>query len=275
LSLAIVVDTSDPDAVAQAQRSGEVIANMVVGASGEAALYTAGPEPQEVLPFTKDPNQLVNALKHLEVKARGPDITAPLQMAISRLHHQPLQNTRAVIVITRHSSNGGNFARAIIEASMSDAVTVFRISPNTPKRKPEPNPIGPDHNGPGPGSSRQQPTVPTVGAQPIPQPAPGTVGNLDPSAIAAVIGKLGGLFGSKGTDYVYQTGGLTLKPSNDGAFDRELSSIGDALRGVYHVFYRPNDLTPQPQLHSIQVRVLRSRLGTVAYRRTYVGVRAQ
>jgi VWFA-related protein len=271
IALAIVVDTFQPEAVAQAQRAAEVIANMVVGDSGVAALFIGGPEPREILPFTGDRNRLVDALKHLELNAHGPDITAPLQLAISRVRQQPREDTRAVLVISRQSSRGGHFAGAIVEMSMNDAIPVFRISPNRPKQPLPQNPVSTDNNGPGPGSSRQQPHVPTGAEQPIPPPQGGTAANIDPGVI---LSKIGGAL-ARGIDYVHATGGLTLKPSNDGDFDRELSKVGDALRYVYHVFYRPDDLTPDPQLHSVTVQVNRAGIKQLAYRHTYVAVLVQ
>ncbi|MGH9483195.1 MAG: hypothetical protein ACRD1L_14000, partial [Terriglobales bacterium] len=58
LSLAIVVDTSDYDAIGQAKRSAELITSMVVGAMGVASVFIPGPEPKQLLPFTNDGNKL-------------------------------------------------------------------------------------------------------------------------------------------------------------------------------------------------------------------------
>ncbi|MGH9394260.1 MAG: hypothetical protein ACRD1E_08840, partial [Terriglobales bacterium] len=66
ISLAIVVDTSDWDAIDQAKRSAELISAMVVGAAGEASIFIPGPEPKQLLAFTGDSNQIANQLRHLD-----------------------------------------------------------------------------------------------------------------------------------------------------------------------------------------------------------------
>src|SRR5487761_876456 len=120
VSVAIVVDTTEAAAVAQARRSARLIATQIVGAAGRGAVFTAGYHTREVLHFTNERGAIVDHLRRLKLGPRGNDITQALDLAILRLNHQPAGRTRAVLVITRQDSAGGEFARAIVQASMSD-----------------------------------------------------------------------------------------------------------------------------------------------------------
>mgnify|MGYP001300222908 CR=1 FL=1 len=273
LSLAVVVDTTESAAVFQARRSAEVLTNLVLGAEGQAALFTAGSEPRQLLPFTGDRNRLVSTLLRLRPTGRGPDISELVQLAISRVRQQPRNRTRAVLVISDATSKGGTLARAVIEASSNDAIPVFRLAPNAPKGPAPRDPISPEQNGTGVGSQRVQAPPSPVDSRGNPVPVAGGIGNFN---LGAVIGAVGQSLRSHKKDFVWATGGLSMRASNDADFDRKLGSMGDLLRSIYHLYYQPQDLTAVPQLHSIDVQLDKSPdTGTISFRRTYVGVRAQ
>ena len=271
ITLAIVIDTSDPNAVAQAHRAAQVFAQMVVGSSGKAGIFIAGPEAKQVLPFTSDLNAIVDALHALKVGPRSDGIGEPLSMAVMALARQPRDNTRAVLVISRQSSKGNSFAQAITETSMNDATPIFQLAPNRPKNVSDVNPISPEQAGTGVGSNRSQipPTVTTAGQFP---PSPGSYANFNlGDAVASVIHSVH----AHHWNYVQTTGGLSLHASNDGDFDRKLAQIGDALRSIYQLYYQPTNLSRQASLHHVEVQVQSPALGgTIAYRRAYLGYRA-
>lgn len=272
VTLAIVIDTSDADAVAQAHRSAELLAQMVVGSSGEAGIFIASSEAKEILPFTGDLNRIVETLRRLRVGPRTDGIGEPLSMAVMALARQPRDRTRAVLVISRQSPRSDSFSQAIMETSMNDATPIFQLSPNRPKNANDVNPIDPDVAGTGVGSNRAQmpPSVSTHGKFP---PAPGSAANFDLGG--AISGAMNTIRSHK-WDYVHTTGGLSLKASNDGDFDRKLSEIGSALRSIYQLYYHPSDLSSQARLHQIVVQVQAAVPGsTVSYRRAYLGYRAR
>jgi len=272
VTLAIVIDSSDPDAVAQAHRSAELLAQMVVGSSGQAGIFIASSEAKEVLPFTDDRNRIVDALRHLRVGPRSDGIGEPLSMAVMALARQPRDRTRAVLVISRQSPKSDSFSQAIMETSMNDATPIFQLSPNRPKNANDVNPISPTEAGTGVGSNRAPipPDVSTHGKFP---PAAGSAANFDLGA--AISGALNTMRSHK-WDYVHTTGGMSLKASNDGDFDRKLGEIGNALRSIYQLYYQPNDLGSQARLHQIVVQVQAAVPGgKISYRRAYLGYRAR
>ena len=272
VTLAIVIDSSDADAVAQAHRSAELLAQMVVGSSGQAGIFIASSEAKQVLPFTGDLNQIVEALHHLRVGPRSDGIGEPLSMAVMALARQPRDRTRAVLVISRQRPRSDSFSQAIMETSMNDATPIFQLSPSRPKNANDVNPIDPNEAGTGVGSNRAQipPTVSTHGKFP---PEPGSAADFN---LGAAISSAANSMRSHKWDYVHTTGGIRLKSSNDGDFDRKLGEIGNALRSIYQLYYQPNDLGPQARLHQIVVQVEHVIPGgSVTYRRAYLGYRAR
>lgn len=279
VSLAIVVDTYDWNAIGQAKRAAQMISAMVVGAQGKASIYIPGPQPKCILPFTSDTSRIANVLQHLDLSPAaeqgGGSIVEPLNLAMLALRHQPRTRTRAALVISSSGAKGEG-AAALLEGGMSDAIPIFRIQPNEPAGAPKHvNPDTPEMRGVGQGSQRvQHPSAP-MDSRGQPYSSPGL--NLD---LAPIIGAATGLAGKvlapHHLDYVFYTGGVTYDPGNDHQFDTQLNLIGEELRSYYHLFYSPNNLTPQAQVHSIAVRLdlpATAGLGHTSYRRTYVGIK--
>lgn len=276
VSLAIVVDTRDRDAVADAGRSAELMAGMVIGAAGEAAVYDNGPQPRQVLGFTRDQAKLTDALRHLQQSPQAPlgkgAITAPVSLALVALTHRPAANARAIIIIGAEADRGGDAAQALATMALEHDILIFRVAP-VEKPKP-PNPVSVEARGTGQGSQRDPNVLPT-GA------LPGRPGykstdqasvNLTPALgegahIAAAV------LAPHRLDYVYDSGGVTLSAGDAATFDRELSSIGADLRGLYRLSYVPDDAR-QPGRHFINVSVQplpgQPKVGRLAYRRGYV-----
>lgn len=281
LSLAIVVDTSDYDAIGQAKRSAELITAMVVGAAGTASIFTPGPEPRQLLTFTQDGNKLSDALRHLSKSPAAPQgqgsIVEPINLAVLKLRAQPKADTRAVLVISKSSSKSGVGAEALVESSMSDAIPIFHISPNRPAGQDAyVNPDSTAQRGTGQGSQRTQAPAAPVDSRGQPTSGAG-MANLDLAPIIGAASSIAGkVLAPHRLDYVYDSGGVYYSAGNDSDFDQKLSLIGEELRAIYHVFYSPNNLSPTATLHQITVKLdlpETSSVGSINYRRTYVGIR--
>ncbi|MGH9414857.1 MAG: hypothetical protein ACRD0Y_14095 [Terriglobales bacterium] len=279
VSLAIVVDTYDWNAIEQAKRSAALISAMVVGAQGRASIYIPGPQAKCVLPFTGDTGKITDVLQHLTLSPAAElgagSVTAPLNLALLALGHQPRSRTRAALVLSSSNAKGTG-AQALQSGGMSDAIPIFRIEPNTPSGAPQHiNPDTPAQRGLGQGSQRVQHPASPMDSRGQPYSSPGF--NLD---LAPVIGAAAGLAGKvlapHHLDYVFSSGGVNYNPGNDHQFDQQLSLIGQELRSFYHLFYSPNDLTAEAQAHSISLRLdlpATAGLGHATYRRTYVGIK--
>lgn len=272
VSLAIVVDISDDYAVLQANRSAQTIAQMVIGATGTACLYVGGPEPKEVVPFTSDSNRIADALAHLKWSGPSTPLTEPINAAMLQVEKQPRDHTRAVLVITRSLPRVGQAAETVMEATMTDAVPIFRLSPNRPKNADTSNPVSTQNGGTGPGSQTGPPMEPPIDAHGQPEPVPGSDANVNLGPIlSGTKNRVTSILRPHYDDYVYDSGGETFSASSDNDFDQKLNEIGNDLRSIYHLYFKPNDLSAAPE-HVLNVSVYeRTDVGKLFYRRDYLG----
>lgn len=278
VSIAIIIDTTEYAAVEQAKRAALLLANMVVGAKGRAAIFVAGDHTREILSFTGRKRAIIETLRSLKVGPKGNDITEGLALAVLRISHQPIARQRAILVISRQNPSGNEYAKAIVQASMGNATPVFRIKPNRYKARRE-NPYSPSEHGTGPGSSRAIHPASPIGRNGAPEPCSSCNANFGPSielaakgAKAGVMTILGHFIKLHGWSYAYATGGLSYDAGSNRGFDRKLARIGNALRAFYQLYYTPV-LGPVAEVHLVKVKVYGAgKVRQIAYRHTYVGV---
>jgi len=281
VSLAIVVDAHDRDALAQAKRSAVLMASMVMGAEGEASVYVAGAQPGQVLGFTADADKVEETLQHLPLSPAAPlgqgTVTQPANQAVVDLSHRAADRTRAVLIIARQADRDGTDAHALEEAAMSQSVTIFRISPekldNTAEAQ---NPDSVEVGGTGQGSQRDPNVMPNGANRGAPNYNNKDQATVDLTPVLRTGAKVAGAVVTPHyLDYVFDSGGLTLGSGDNAEFDRQLSSIGADLRALYHLYFRPDDLSAPSRRHRVEVRVLRGAetppVGKIEYRRGYFG----
>lgn len=285
LSLAVVVDLADDDAIAQAKRAAELLDAMVVGADGDGCVIGAGLHSRQLSPFG-DESHFADTLHHL---TRDPtpsqhsgDLTEALLLALRTLRQQPRERTRAALVIARNDSNNLAFAQAVVESSMGDSVLIFQISPNHPDGEGDyANPVDPATRGGGQGSQREPQGAPPVDArgQPPDTGSGSAIGEIavlgGMMAARAAIGAVGNaVMGSHNMDYVRDSGGTSARAGNDREFDRDVDRMGAALRAIYHLGYQPDDLTADPTVHQVEVEVVpANKAASITFRRMYVAAK--
>ncbi|HWG36785.1 MAG TPA: hypothetical protein VN690_03630 [Terriglobales bacterium] len=282
VSLALVVDTSDRDAIAQAHRAAELIASMVVGALGSASLYISGPKPRRVLDSTSDHVKIADALRHLAQTPAAPQgqgmITEPASLALLDLAHAPDSDARAVLIIGKDPARSGPAANALVEEAMKNAIAIFRVAPRRPDGTAAAvNPDSTAARGTGAGSQRD----PNVLPAPERPGMPIANGNPDSAAVsllpipATAMRLAGDALEPHRLDYVYDSGGLTLSGGDNAEFDRDLSSVGADLRSFYRLYFHPDDLAAPSLRHAVSVSVLpaagQPNAGSISYRRAYLG----
>jgi VWFA-related protein len=281
VSVALVVDTRDAAARRQAARSAAVVAAMLMGEGGEAAIYTAGAEAAPALAFTPDQTRVARVLRHLAAAPVPPLGASPVsdaaRMALLALTHQPAGRARAVVIVAPQAARGESAAGELMRQAGQQAVNVFWLSPG-PELAAKRNPDTVAYGGSGQGSQRDPNVLPT-GALPG---RPGYTStdvasvNLTPVAKEAVhlaAAPVLAVVAAHAGDVAYATGGLAFSPGGDVAFDRELASIGGDLRAEYRLYFAPDALGPAGSRHLISVRVLPmpgvQQVARVSYRRTY------
>lgn len=271
VSLAIVVDASQYAAVAQAKRAARMLSEMLVGEGGRAAVFIPGYPARQLSNFRDGAKTLIPTLEKIKQGPTRTPLSDALELALLRLRRQPDTRTRAVVVISQSNPRVGPTGREVVAMAMNNAIPIFRVYPPEPPGGEPENPISPENNGTGPGSQRQQPYVPPIGAKGNP-PAPAS-DTMNLGALVFPIAKaVAGAMESGRWNYVRATGGLNLHASNDRQFDQRLAEVGNALRSIYHLYYTPNDLGPVPAVHHIEVKLnpLAPAQKTV-FRRSYLG----
>lgn len=271
VSLAIVVDTSQYAAVAQAKRAARMLADILVGQDGRAAVFIPGYPARQVSNFKTGAKTLIPTLRKLKQGPTRTPLADALELALLRLRAQPDTRTRAMVVISQSNPHVGPAGREVVEMAMNNAIPIFRVYPPEPPNGEPENPISPEDNGAGAGSQRQQPYVPPVGAKGNPPPPAGSTMNLG-ALVFPIAQAIAGAMQSGRWNYVQATGGLNLHANNERQFDQRLGEVGNALRSIYHLFYTPNDLGPTPAVHHIEVRLnpMAPAQKTV-FRRSYLG----
>ncbi|MGH9525792.1 MAG: hypothetical protein ACRD2F_03890 [Terriglobales bacterium] len=271
VSLAIVVDTSQRAALFQAQRAARVLSQILVGADGRAAVFIPGYPARQVSRFRHGARTLVATVRQLKLGPTRSRLSDALDLALLHLRYQPINRTRAVIVISQTDPRVGPAGREVVEMAMNNAIPIFRVYPPQPPGAAPDNPINPETNGTGAGSQSQQPYIPPVGAKGNPPPPADDSMNL--GALVFPIAKaIAGVMQSGQWNYVHATGGLNLHAGNERQFDQRLAEVGNALRSIYHLFYIPDDLGPFPAVHHIQVRLIAlAPARKTVFRRSYLG----
>lgn len=262
VTLALVVDTGDPDAVGQAQRSAGVITGMVVGDLGQTSVYIAGPDPHQVLGFTDDSIKVADVLLHLEHSPVAPQGTSPVaeatKQALLDLSHRPATETRAILIIAK-DIGGGAAAEATLQTALAGAIPIFRISPKRPQGAAAPsNPDSVEAGGTGAGSQREQQLPQDANGRGTVASSGTDVASIDLTpAAGAAKDVAGAIVAPHAGDYVYASGGMALDAGSDADFDRKLASIGADLRGLYWLYYQPDDLAMHERRHAVTLRVFR------------------
>ncbi|MGH9394968.1 MAG: hypothetical protein ACRD1E_12415 [Terriglobales bacterium] len=281
VALAIVVDTSDRDAIAQAHRAAELIAAMVVGDLGQASIYIAGPQPRRLLDSTRDHDRLADALRHLALTPAAPlglgRVTEPANLALLDLTHLSDTNARAVLIIGNDAARSGPAAASLVAAAQDHAIAIFRIAPRRPDgAAAHVNPDTPSVAGAGPGSQRDPALLPGDARPGMPAANNTDRATVNLLPIPAAAARLAGdVLVPHRLDYVYDSGGLALSGDDNFQFDRNLSSIGADLRSLYRLYFHPDDLAVPARRHLISVAVLsgagQPAPATLSYRRSYLG----
>ncbi|HUX67782.1 MAG TPA: VWA domain-containing protein [Terriglobales bacterium] len=261
VSLAVVVDVTDRDAIAQVKRSALLLTAMVMGAAGEASVYVSGPNPRQVLPFTHDQDKVASVLQHLQLSPTPPldhgQVTEPASQALLDLTHRPAADARAVLIIGKHAASRSPAATALFAGALQQPIAIFRLAPQRPDgAAPYLNPDLPSRRGTGQGSQRvpQLPVLAAGRGTSAQAPTDQATVNLLPLPKTA-LGLAAKVVAPHLRDYVYDSGGVTLQGGSDADFDRKLSSIGADLRSYYYLGYQPNDLATAGPRHRISVQV--------------------
>ena len=254
------------------RKSAILFSQVLMAQSGEAAVVTFDDTAEVKVPFTRDGEQVDNAVKNLRLGTSGTNLYDALSKAVSMLERRPKERRRIILVIAEAADTGsetklGEVLRAaelanvtIYSVGLSTTAAAMRGKPKDPP--PSPFPIGtfPEPGIPG------SPQTPTMGnrqdqgadllalAVLLLQHAQHAV-KENPLEIATV-----------------GTGGMHVATLRDRSIEKAIDQIAGELHAQYTVAYRPAGAEPSGY-HNIKVAVTKPNVSVRARPGYYIEAR--
>ena len=257
ISVVIIIDKSNrTEAVLpQIQKSGNLIAPLVIGGQGEAAVLAFDHKILEMQGFTSDQDKITEAFKKIHAGSSSARMIDAVDKAVFMLRGRPATRRRIIMMITetRDQASEGKFREALIDAQLSN-VTIYSLNisrlvtaTTTAPAPPRPDPLPPAaHNLPG-----GQPNTPTTVAN------YNKLGNrLEFGPMLKEIYKdVKGIFvDNPSTIFTDQTGGEQYAFYRERGLQDIIQKIAEEIHSQYIISYNPNNKT-EGGFHAIEIRL--------------------
>lgn len=229
ISLVIAVQSSEiaGTALAKAQKIGSMIAPLIIGDRGEAALLTYDDSVRLEQPFTADPDTLTKAVRKLKVSGVGSHMTDAVAEAVRMLaERRPANRSRVLILIGETKDRGS-------KTKLEDAVTLAQ------------------HNNVVIYPVTYSAFFTPFAARAADLPQPSSAG-LDLLAIFREISRLAKV--NAGEALSKYTGGSHLSFLKQKSLEQAVARIGEELHSEYLISFSPA-AGPSEEFHQIRVEV--------------------
>jgi VWFA-related protein len=262
LSLVVLVETSSRvDAMLpQIRKSGIVITQTVVGATGEAAIISFNDSVDKLQEFTANADKIEKTFTDLQAGTSGSKLYDAMAVGVEMLSGQPQPTAdkpgrRRVMLILSEATDVGSgtqFGEVLRQAQLAN-VTIYSVGLATTRAELQAAPR----------NTTPQVTPPGTFGTP---PMPGTVqtpdteaarlgsGDLMPAIIWAVKHVKDKVKGNPLALATAGTGGEHLATFKDLSIDKAIDEIGGELHSQYSVTYAPTG-TNDAGYHEIKVAV--------------------
>jgi len=254
LAAAFVIETSSRvEALLPAiSRTGLLIAQNIIGETGDAAVIGYSDEVVKRLDFTNDHSAIEKAMDIVQSESSDAHLYDALWEAVAVLRDTPPSRRRAIITIADDIDTGSKVdLGAIVREAQIDGIMIYAVSLSTfqagwrgrekQAAAPSSTPSGVFALPPIPGSMY------TPGLEELRR------GNMD-------LGALGGhaltFSAPPMRDVAAATGGLYQSTFADDSIERAIDRIGGELTAQYTISYRPNTDQTKGDFHKIKVVVL-------------------
>lgn len=270
LSIAIVVETSSRVAslLPEVRDMGILFTQLIVGATGEAAVITFDNEVKLQQDFTGDPELVEAAFKNLKAGGNAVRLSDAVARGLFLLQRRSKDRRKVIVVMSEARDQGSsNSHGAVLRSAQQLGISVYTVGLSS---------IRGMLSRAGEGTS--SPFPPGVQARPMPANQPPTpdaqtnwgAANMNVLALVQelVSGAKNIIQGNPLSVYAAGTGGEDYSSGGKEQMEKALGRIGQELRNQYVLSYRPNNLD-EPGFHAIQISVnrpnveVRTRLGYV------------
>ncbi len=257
ISVVIAVDKSErTEAILpQIAKSGNLIAPLVIGGQGEAAVIAFDHKILEMQSFTSDPDKITDAFKKIHAGSSSARMIDAVDKAVYLLRARPATRRRIIMLIseTRDRASEGKFREALIDAQLSN-VTIYSLNishlaaiTTSKSQPPRPDPLPPAaHNLPG-----GQPNTPTTVAN------YNKLGNrLEFGPMLKEIYKdVKGVFvDNPATLFTDQTGGEQYAFYRERGLQDVIQKIASEIHSQYILSYTPNN-RKEGGFHELEIRM--------------------
>jgi len=262
LSLVVLVETSsriDP-ILPQIRKSGIVITQTVMGATGEAAIIGFNDSVDKLQEFTANADKIEKTFTDLQAGTSGSKLYDAMAVGVEMLSGQPQPTAdkpgrRRVMLILSEATDvasGTQFGEVLRQAQLAN-VTIYSVGLSTTRAELQAAPR----------DTTPQVTPPGTFGTP---PMPGTVqtpdteaarlgsGDLIPAIVWAVQHAKDKIKGSPLALATAGTGGEHLATFKDLSIDKAIDEIGGELHSQYSVTYAPTG-TNDAGYHEIKVAI--------------------
>lgn len=223
VSLALVVQTSWPAAVAMMRRNAGLIEPLITGEGGEAALVTYHAQARVAQPFTADVGAVAAALRKLEPRGEGNSSVDAVLLALDLLRARPAARRRVILLLGEARDRGSSAPVArVLERLHGDNVSVYSVA-----------------------FSR------FLTAFTSREPLPGD-GRMNLFGALADLKRLAA--GSAAEGFAAATGGRVIPARRAKGLDEAVRAIGEELHGQYLLSFTPPPAA-RPGYHALRVEV--------------------
>ncbi len=260
LSIVLVLETSSRVAplLPEVQKTGIIFTQMVMAATGEAAVIGYNDEVDILRPMTTDSDAVLKAIEHIQAGLPGARLYDALNRAEDILEKEPAERRRVIVVVGEKNDKGSEtkLGQVLRRAQLKNtSIYTIGLSSTAAEFRKPPEASRPVEVGP-PGT---YPMPPPPGTAETPSTVDEQMGNTDSASLlplivwmvqhgANAVGKNSLVLASAAT------GGLHEGTFKDRSMEKAMNAIGNDLHGDYLLAYRPPGNTPYGY-HNIEVRV--------------------
>lgn len=260
LSIVLVLETSSRVAplLPAVQKTGIIFTQMVMAATGEAAVIGYNDEVDILCPMTTDSDAALKTIENVQPGLPGSRLYDALNRAEDILEREPSERRRVIVIVGEKNDKGSETKLGqVLRRAQLDNTSIYTIGLSSTaaefRREPErPRPV---ETGP-PGT---YPMNPPTGTMETPSTVEEQMGNEDSVSFLPLIAWMV----QHGANAVGRnslvlastaTGGLHEGTFKDNSIQRAMNAIGNDLHGDYLLAYRPPSNTAYGY-HNIEVRV--------------------
>jgi VWFA-related protein len=264
ISLVVVVETSSRVApmLPAIQKSGIVIAETILGASGEAAVLGFNDSIDKLLPFSKNAEEVRSSIWHLQAGTSGSRLYDAMNVAVEMLTGLPeptatTPGRRRIMLVIAEATDYGSQAKLgeVLRKAQLQNITIYSVGLSTTRAllQAEPKQNHTDIAPPG-----TYPLPPIPGQPPLPEEEDPRLNNtVDLMALAVwAVSHIADKVSAHALEIAaVATGGAHFATFKDRTIEKAIDEIGGELHTQYTLGYTPTD-TSDAGYHEIKVSLL-------------------